>query len=145
MGGVKVINFGKVLLLCAAVFNVSAFGQAPAGLPPGGAKQMVPLPVPVLLTKAEERRAQILAETPEQEAEEQAKVVEKIGKPEYTWRVCDDELHSQFIFAQLTSPGAVSKFDGKTVGEVCYSWLGTRKAWKASILQEGCRKRCAFY
>ncbi len=95
-----------------------------------------------LFAQAEVRKTQILAETPEQEAAEQAKIVAQNGKPEYTWRVCDGSLQSQLMMAKYTSPTAVADFAGKTIGDVCYAWLGTRKDWKATILQQGCNGRC---
>lgn len=95
-----------------------------------------------LIAQAETRKVQIQLETPEQEAAEQAKIVAQNGKPEYTWRVCDGPLLSQLMMAKFTSPTAVADFAGKTIGDVCYSWLGTRKNWKATILQQGCNGRC---
>jgi hypothetical protein len=92
-----------------------------------------------LFSQAELRRAQILRETPEQEAAEQAK---STGASQL-WRVCDTAAHSQLIFASMPTPAPL--FAGRTVGEVCYSWAGTRQNWKATILQEGCRGRCQHF
>lgn len=92
-----------------------------------------------LFMQAELRKAQILAETPEKEAEEQAKAP---ANP-YTWRACDDTLLSQLMSANMPTPAP--EFAGRSVGEVCYAWMGTRRDWKTTILQEGCRGRCSRF
>jgi len=109
------------------------------------AKRNSGLAVQKLLARAEERKMKILAETPEQEAAEQALATTRSGKPEYTWRVCDGALQSDLMMAKFTSPTAAADFAGKTVGEICYAWLGTRKNWKATILQQGCNNRCEMH
>lgn len=91
-----------------------------------------------LFARAEQSKAQILSETPEKEAEEQA----RYPRP-YVWRTCDGMLVSELISAYMPKPAP--EFAGRTVGEVCHSWLGMRKDWKATILQEGCRGRCAHF
>lgn len=91
-----------------------------------------------LFARAELSKAQILSETPEKEAEEQA----RYPKP-YVWRTCDAVLMSELMSAYLPKPAP--EFAGRTVGDVCHSWLGVRKDWKATILQEGCRGRCSHF
>lgn len=92
-----------------------------------------------LFSQIEQRKAQILGETPEQEAAEQA----KSASASQVWRVCDNVAHTQLMFAYMPTPAP--QFAGRTVGEVCYAWAGTRKNWKATILQEGCRGRCQHF
>lgn len=108
------------------------------------AKQSAGLAVQKLVARAEEQKTQILAETSEQEAKEQAFETARSGKPENTWRVCSGSLYSDLLTAKFTSAATAAEFSGKSVGEICYAWLGTRKEWKATILQQGCNGRCAM-
>jgi hypothetical protein len=91
-----------------------------------------------LFVRAEQSKAQILSETPEKEAEEQARYPQP-----YVWRTCDTVLLAELMSAYMPRPA--TEFAGRTVGEVCHSWLGMRKDWKATILQEGCRGRCSHF
>lgn len=107
------------------------------------AKQQAVGAVQMLFARAEERKRQILIETPEREAAEEAKVFGRSERTEYTWRVCDNVLYAELINASMSSSLSASEFVSKSVGEVCYAWFGARKTWKTIILMQGCNKRCA--
>jgi hypothetical protein len=92
-----------------------------------------------LFVQAETRKAQILSETAEKEAEEEARAATTPA----TWRSCDATLLAHLMSA--SAPRPAPEFAGRSVGEVCHAWLGSRKEWKATILQEGCRGRCQRY
>jgi hypothetical protein len=96
-----------------------------------------------LVGMAEQRRVQILRETPQQEADEQEKF-SRANKVPTAWRVCDSNLHTQLIFSTMRANSSY-ELDGRSVGEICYSWVGTRKDWKSTILQDGCKGRCAKF
>ncbi len=96
-----------------------------------------------LVGVAEQRRVQILRETPQQEAEEQEKFT-RVNKIPTAWSVCDSNLHSQLLFSTMRTNSSY-ELDGRTVGEICYSWVGSRHDWKTMILQDGCKGRCARF
>jgi hypothetical protein len=92
-----------------------------------------------LLARVELQRRAILAESPEEEERLQREVVARIGKPEFNWRSCGQSEQAELMMT-LMADRQINR-----IGEICHSWMGTRKEWKATILTEGCKGRCRAF
>ena len=89
-----------------------------------------------LVARVELLRRAILAESPEEEDRLQREVSVRNGKPDYNWRSCGESEQAE-LMVSLAADRQLNR-----MGEICHSWMGTRKEWKATILTEGCKGRC---